>query len=387
MRQRYIVLGTSAVRAAGARVLAKRMDFEPPTVSLEVAELSDAEALEARDDPAVRSLAPADVPLSLIRPMEGRAAAVNSPLWGLDAVGATTSQYTGAGVRVAVLDTGLQLEHDAFAALRGDNRIIARNFTNDEADDVRDSDGHGTHCAGTVAGGVVNGRRIGIASDVGALIIGKVLGTGGGTNEAILKAIQWAAELRAHIVSMSLGIDFPGLVRRLHEVNDMPVVAATSMALKQYRDTVNLFGKLADLLSAQNVLLIAATGNESDRPHYSIDVSPPAAAEFFLKVGAVAQRAGASFQVANFSNSGPDVVGPGVDIVSARIGGGLSAKSGTSMATPHVAGVAVLWTERLLRQNGTASWQDIKTEVLASAKQLNGKRIDLGRGLVQAPQT
>jgi len=392
MKQRYIILGSQApkkLKGLGdigfeARALPTAATAD---VEISVAELDAAEAQELNRDPSVHGFGPADVPLTLIEPMAGElGVAVGSP-WGLQAVGALTSPRTGAGVRVAVLDTGLQFEHEAFTALRTRGAIVARNFTDGAPNDVTDYNGHGTHCAGTIAGGAVGGLRIGVAPGIDQLIVGKVLGPGGGSNATMVEAIEWAVRQGAHVVSMSLGIDFPGLVQQWVTLNGLPIPAATSMALKQYRETVSLYSKLADFMKDRNVLLVGASGNESHRPAYTIDVAPPAASQLFLKVGAVGLLANGSYSIAQFSNTGPDLVGPGVNIVSAKVGGGLKSLSGTSMATPHVAGVAALWAEKLLEANaGAISFQDLQTEVLASAQNLDARRADTGRGMVRAPQ-
>lgn len=392
MKHRYIVLGSDLPKPSSkglgdfAMEAALAQPAAEPTLSVSVAEFDEAQVKEMHNNPNVHGIGPADVPLTLIAPLAGAPGATGATPWGLQAVGALTSSCTGKGVRVAVLDTGLQAEHEAFKALRTDGRIVVRNFTNGNVADVVDSHGHGTHCAGTIAGGTVAGQRIGIAPDIERLIVGKVLGLGGGSNETLVQAIEWAAAQGSHIISMSLGIDFPGLVRQLTEVNGLPVQAATSLALKQYRETVTLFGKLADFLSVRNVLLVAASGNESNRPDYTIDVSPPAASELVLKVAAVGQH-GDSYTVAPFSNTGSDLAGPGVDVLSANIAGGLKSLSGTSMATPHVAGIAALWAERLLANNGgEMTYQELKAQVLASAQHLDARHIDVGLGLVRAPQ-
>ena len=87
--------------------------------------------------------------------------------------------------------------------------ILQKNFTQEEDDD---NHGHGTHCAGTIFGREVDNQRIGVAPGVNTALIGKVLGTGGGSSATLASAINWAADKGAHVISMSLGIDFPGFV-------------------------------------------------------------------------------------------------------------------------------------------------------------------------------
>ena len=385
MKQRYIVLGGAPGSTGGPDdiLFESRSTGQAPTIPLSTADLDDDEAQEH-----IRNRVPIaspDVPLALITPTESSTADLAAIPWGLDAVGALTSPRSGKGVRVAVLDTGIDLQHAAFAALRAQHRIVVKNFTNGDEDDVTDMVGHGTHCAGTIAGGPVGGQRIGVAPDIETLLVGKVLGPGGGTNKTLTDAIQWATLQGAHIVSMSLAIDFPNLVKRWI-ADGMPELAATSTALKEYRETVNLFRKLADFLSTQNVLLVAATGNEANRPRYTIDVAPPAASDHIIKVGAVGRALGGAHPVARFSNTGPDLVAPGVDIVSACLNGGVCALNGTSMATPHVAGVAALWHEHLRARQGEVLYDDLKAEILGGAQAIHGARVDFGRGLVRAPQ-
>lgn len=374
----------------GPEVLpAHRSRGEP--LAVEERELSATEASRAGD-----LAVPVGMPVSLVTPVETGEASAHAEPWGLVAIGATTSPRTGAGTTVAVLDTGCHLEHEAFAHLRSAGRIGVRNFTRGAPDDVTDTDGHGTHCAGTICGGEVDGRRIGVAPGVDRLLVGKVLGPGGGATEGILKALAWALEEGAHVVSMSLGIDFPGWVQRIVTQTGLDVRPATSRALHDYRTTVRTYEKLVEYLADRDVLIVAATGNESSRPRYTIDVAPPAAAERIVRVGAVAQvpadpagsgAAGAGgWAIAPFSNTGPDLVAPGVGIVSAKAGGGLASLSGTSMATPHVAGAAALWREHLVSTMGVARFDQLRSRILATATPLPMAFEDGGAGLVTCPR-
>lgn len=164
----------------------------------------------------------------------------------------------------------------------------------------------------------------GIAPGVTTALIGKVLGNGGGSSLQIAEAIQWAVDNGAHVVSMSLGIDFPGFQRFLQEDRGFPPELATSRALEGYRLNVQLFQTLAFLIEArgafaQGTVIVAAAGNESGRvanPDFEIAVSPPAVATGIVSVAALG-RGGQGLDVAGFSNTGATVSGPG-----GRIGGG-----------------------------------------------------------------
>jgi subtilisin family serine protease len=162
---------------------------------------------------------------------------------GIQAVGADASPFSGDGVKVAVLDTGIDTSHPAFSGVE----LVRRNFTGESDDDTH---GHGTHCAGTIFGREVRGKRIGVAPGVRSALIGKVLGRDGGGSDVILEAIEWALQNGAQVMSMSLRIDFPGLVADL-EREGVPTELATSMALEGYRANVLLFERLGSLVQAR----------------------------------------------------------------------------------------------------------------------------------------
>ncbi|AQG78272.1 S8 family peptidase [Spirosoma montaniterrae] len=359
-------------------------------LSVEVADLTTSDLADITRSPDVVAVAPG-VPMKLVEPFERMDVpqpTAQSIAWGVQAVGADTSPFTGNGIVVAVLDTGIDAAHPAFAGVT----IIQKDFTG-EGDG--DQDGHGTHCAGTIFGQTVNGTRIGVATGVRKALIGKVLGENGGGSAGIVNAVNWAVQNGANVISMSLGIDFPGLVKRL-EGSGMPTELAVSKALEGYRANVQLFEKLAQLVRAgsgffQPTLLIAAAGNESRRnvnPQFEIAVSPPAVSDGFISVAALGQS-GTQFSVAPFSNTGAIVAGPGVNILSAKPGGGFASMSGTSMATPHVAGIAALWAEQL-RANGVLSPGTLTARLIASG--VTGNLVsgfdpfDVGTGMVRAPQ-
>ncbi|QMU29875.1 S8 family peptidase [Adhaeribacter radiodurans] len=380
---RDLFLGGGLVNAREAESLAAGV-----TVEIEEIERNQISTLSRHAD--VVAIAPA-IPMKLIKPVAVED--VTDPTgqeiaWGVRAVGADTSPFTGSGIVVAVLDTGIDASHPAFAGVS----IIQNDFTGEGSGDQH---GHGTHCAGTIFGRTTENTRIGVAPGIEKALIGKVLGSQGGSSEQIVSGIQWAVDNGANIISMFLGMDFPGLVKRLQD-NGFPTELATSRALEAYRTNVQLFERLVALINAkanfiQPTIVVAAAGNETQRdtnPDFEIAVSPPAVAEGIISVAALGEDP-EGFTVAPFSNTGATVSGPGVAVLSAKMGGGFALMSGTSMATPHVAGVAALWAEKI-KSTGVFSPAQLTARLISSGNSTGLKAgfdpFDIGAGLVRAPQ-
>lgn len=322
---------------------------------------------------------------------DGAHAAQNEVAWGREAIGLTSeTKLTGKGVTIAVLDTGIDgnyKEHPAFRSIA--SRIEPKNFTSNDEHAWQDhGTGHGTHVAGTIFGQPVNGVDIGVATGIERALIGKVLSNHGGSTDSIYKGILWAVTEGADIISMSLAIDFERLRRYQIEINDRSEAEATSITLKSYRENFTLFDRLSSLFSiggtrVRSPVVVVATGNESARPDYTIEASPPAVAESFISVNAV----DVALEVAPFSNTLGTLSAPGVGILSAALGDGLRLDSGTSMAAPHVAGAAALWIENLT-EHGPRSANAIRDAMTESAHPLHKshtERDDYGRGLVRVP--
>jgi subtilisin len=256
--------------------------------------------------------------LRLIHPKRIAAAtAASGPQWGMkkiDAPALWKKGFDGSGIIVAHLDTGVDGKH---AALR--NAITRFAFFDDLGAEVSpapkpfDSGEHGTHTAGTIAGRPVRGKQIGVAP--GAHIASALVIEGGNPIARVLGGMNWAVGVGARVLSMSLG--FPGLVED--------------------------FLPITQILRSRGVLPVFAAGNEG--PGFT---RSPGNYSETLSVGAIDINS----EIASFSSSQlfdrpidaivPDVVAPGVNVVSAKPGGGYQAMDGTSMATPHVAGLAAL---------------------------------------------
>lgn len=360
----------------------------PPEPRIETHDMSVGDAISAARDPAIAAVA-IPMPIKLIEPLEVAAGAAAANAWGVAAVKADTSPMSGDGVVVAVLDTGIDKAHPAFAGVT----IVEQDFSGSGNGDRQ---GHGTHCAATIFGRDVGGQRIGIARGVRKALIGKVLSdTGRGSSQMIFEGIQWAVSNGAHVVSMSLGFDFPGLVERMR-AGGMPTEPAVSSALEAYRSNLRMFDALMAMVKARamfgdTAVVVAATGNEASRPAFKINAGLPAAAEGVISVAALGQAAGGLFDVASFSNAMAQVAAPGVDILSAKSGGGLTSKSGTSMACPHVAGVAALWWEKiraagLLKPSASLVGSQLMTSARANVFTNGVAPDDRGTGIVTAPQ-
>jgi len=379
-------------RSVGTRARDKRDKLVVDFVATKAA--ADA---AGRGDPTVRVCAPS-LPIKLIGPTarsqtDAKAAALRpgTVAWGVKAVGADTSKFDGSGIVVAVLDTGIDRNHEAFKRFKK-AELVEKDFT---GEGNGDRDGHGTHCAGTVFGGDVGRVRIGIAKNIKRALIGKVIGRKGGSSAAIASAIRWAIENDANVISLSVGVDFPGYQAQL-EADGLRPEAATSMALEGYRLTLKVFDAVAEVVNAlaplhQPCLLVAAAGNENggaETPPFEIAASPPAVSQGFVSVAALGKSAN-GLSVAGFSNTGADLSAPGVGIISAALGGGLVSMDGTSMATPHVAGVAALWAQKL-KAEGQLRPKNYLAAVLNAAvtRPLTKgfKPGAVGAGIVRAPQ-
>ena len=285
-----------------------------------------------------------------------------STTWALQAMKVEPGHTpTGRGVKVAVLDTGLDVTHPDFARFRW-GPANARNFVDETGiGNIADPHGHGTHCSGLVAGPFkpLLGPRYAVAPEAD-MIVGRVLDASGvGSDDRILDALDWAVrEAGARVLNLSLGSP--------RALDDPESVLYETVAF-------NLLHH-----DARGALLIAAAGNDSV-PGDPALLRNPASCASVVAVGAIDSRLNA----ASFSCRGGDgcelqLVGPGVDILSAWKDDTYVTLSGTSMAAPCATGIAAL----MLEADPTLTAVDLRTLMLGHARAL-GDAETFGYGLVQ----
>jgi len=275
--------------------------------------------------------------LSLIRPVaEEDTKLAGYVTWGLDHLEITKvweQGCTGKGVLVGHLDTGVDGKHPALKTAIGHFAEFDPMGDPVPGAPPHDTDEHGTHTAGTIAGRKVRSTAFGVAPE--AMLASAIVIEGGNVIARILAGMDWVVGLGARVLSMSLGL-------RGYQEDFLPVTRA---------------------LRARGVLPVFAVGNEGPGTSRS-----PGNYTEALSVGA----SNADDEVADFSSSQrftrpddplvPDLVGPGVDVISSVPGGGYMKMSGTSMATPHIAGLAAL----LFQAKPTATVDEVEAAIFAS---------------------
>lgn len=258
----------------------------------------------------------------------------------------------GKGVKIAVIDTGCDVNHKNFAG-----RIAeGRNFTSEDGgkpDKYFDYNGHGTHVAGIIAADTQGTDIVGVAPEAELIILKVLTKNGSGTVDSLIEAFRYAISRKADIISMSLGTKQP-----LPEVQ-----------------------KLIKQANEKGILVVCAAGNEGDNNKDTDEISYPGGYNEVISVGAVNESRGA----AEFSNSNKeiDVAAPGVQIISTYPDNKYASLSGTSMAAPFVSGALALIIQWSTMEFGRRlSEAELYGQLIKNTTALNIPRTMQGNGIV-----
>ncbi|MFC1904320.1 S8 family serine peptidase [Chloroflexota bacterium] len=276
--------------------------------------------------------------------------------WGISSIGAESvhSYNKGDGVKVAVIDTGIDLEHQDIN-VAGDVTFVSGTSSGD------DDNGHGTHVAGIIGALDNDIGVVGVAPDVDLYAIKVLNYRGSGWWSDVIRGIEWAVDNNMDVVNMSLGS------------------SSYSSSLKASCDRARDAG----------VLVVAAAGNSGSPPWWQTSsVVYPAKNDSVIAVGAI----DSSGNRASFSSIGPEVEvsAPGKSIYSTYRGDRYTTMSGTSMASPHVAGTAALVIASGLiddNENGRIN-DEVRLRLQQTADDLGslGRDNSYGYGVVDAGQ-
>ncbi len=264
-------------------------------------------------------------------------------VWNYNMIGIPKAWGISEGsknLKVAVLDTGIQYTHPNLKEFV--NTALGKNFTSNDPCDFMDRAGHGTHVAGIIASyGQVSG-----VMKYATLIPIKVLNDSGvGSTYSIMQGLIHAGNERADVVNMSIG----GW---------------------DYNESLD---RACEMVTARGVIIVAATGND-----YRNVISYPARYKSVIAVGAV-DKNGKRAAFSNYGTGGVDLMAPGVEIYSTYINNGFAFLTGTSMATPHVAGVAGLM--KFLDKNIAP---EKARQILKDVATYAGDSYEYGAGIVNA---
>lgn len=289
--------------------------------------------------------------------IEALQTATNEVPWGVKQLQAPEvwEHSKGAGMVVAILDTGIDTEHDDLKT----QIIGGRNFTNEgSTDDFKDGNGHGTHVAGTIAAAENGGGVVGVAPEA-KLLICKVLGSdGSGSHDGIIKAIKWATDWRGEnnervrVINMSLGGAY----------NDPKMYKAILRAC------------------AAGIIVVVASGNEGDDNEDTYEYGYPALYNECVTIAACDENK----KLAYFSNTHlqVDLIAAGVKVISTYPTNQYATLSGTSMATPHISGafaLAIAIGEKQFKR--TLTTQEIYAFLVKSCCSLGYQKSSEGNGL------
>ena len=280
-----------------------------------------------------------------------------------------TLGYTGTGIKVAVIDTGINYSHPDLGGGFGSGKKVASgyDFANNDPDPM-DDHGHGTHVAGTVA---ANGSIKGVAPNATLFAVKVLNSAGSGSLSSIIAGIDWSVANGADIISMSLG--------------------GTTQPTDEFESVLNM---VSDAAVDKGVVVVVAAGNSGPGTG---TIAYPGSSRKVITVGASDDKDTSSIgddTIAPFSSRGPsafgrldpEVVAPGVNINSTSYTGNYTIMSGTSMATPHVSGAAAL----LLQKNHSLTPAEVRRILMHTASNLTALNIHVfekGAGIINLTNT
>jgi serine protease AprX len=337
--------------------LSNKMSYELPIVNGYACEMSSSAILEMNADPNVEYIS-YDTRVFAVMDIARKTVGAEQVF---------KDGYTGKGVTVAIIDTGVSPHNDLIYPT---NRIVGfKDFINKETRPY-DDNGHGTHCAGILAssGYSSKGKYRGIAPEANILSIKVLDEKGNGKTSDILSAVQWIIDskevYKTKIVNFSLG------------------------AIAQYRERKDPLVKAANRAIDNGMVVVAAVGNSGPMRN---TILSPATSRYVISVGALDNNRTPETNddfIASFSSRGPtidrvrkpDLIAPGVDVMSLSYKSlnNYTSLSGTSMAAPMVSGAAAL----LLSQNPDYTHFDIKRILAGACSKINASSLDQGAGIL-----